>query len=84
MDVVRRVGANIKRLREAQGLSQEELAHRSGLHRTYVSQLERGVKNATIVSLAKIADGLKTSMTALVSSPAPDGSGSDQQPPHKG
>jgi transcriptional regulator with XRE-family HTH domain len=66
MDVGRRVGANIKRLREAQGLSQEELAERSGVHRTYVSQIERAVKNATVVSLAKIAKGLGVPMAALV------------------
>jgi len=66
MDVGRRVGANIKRLREAQGISQEELADRSGLHRTYVSQVERAVKNATIQSLDRIARGLGVPLTDLV------------------
>jgi transcriptional regulator with XRE-family HTH domain len=67
MDVGRRIGANIKRLREAQGLSQEELADRAGLHRTYVSQLERAVKNATFVSLDKIANALGVSLAEMVS-----------------
>ena len=62
----RRIGANIKRLREAQGISQEELADRSGLHRTYVSQVERAVKNATIQSLDRIARGLGVPLTELV------------------
>jgi transcriptional regulator with XRE-family HTH domain len=66
MDVGRRIGANIRRLREAAGLSQEELADRSGLHRTYISQVERAVKNATIVSLDKIARGLDVPLTELV------------------
>jgi transcriptional regulator with XRE-family HTH domain len=66
MDVGRRIGANIKRLREAQGLSQEELADRAGLHRTYVSQLERAVKNATFVSLDKIAKALSVPLADLV------------------
>jgi transcriptional regulator with XRE-family HTH domain len=67
MDVGRRIGGNIKRLREAQGLSQEELADRAGLHRTYVSQLERAVKNATFVSLDKIANALGVSLAEMVS-----------------
>lgn len=66
MDVGRRIGANIRRLREAAGLSQEELADRSGLHRTYISQVERAVKNATIASLDKIARGLDVPLTELV------------------
>jgi transcriptional regulator with XRE-family HTH domain len=66
MDVGRRIGANIKRLREAQGLSQEELADRAGLHRTYVSQLERAVKNATFLSLDKIARALGVPLAELV------------------
>ncbi len=66
MDVRRRVGANIKRLRLEQGLSQEELADRSGLHRTYLSSVERAVKNPTITVLARIADGLGTPLTTLV------------------
>lgn len=66
MDVGQRVGANIKRLREAQGLSQEELAERAGMHRTYVSQIERAVKNLTIISLDKVAKGLGVPLTALV------------------
>jgi len=67
MDVGRRVGAKVKQLREAQGLSQEELAERSGVHRTYVSQVERAVKNVTVASLDKIAKGLAVTLADLVS-----------------
>jgi transcriptional regulator with XRE-family HTH domain len=66
MDVGQRVGANVKRLRKAQRLSQEELAARSGLDRTYVSQIERAVKNVTIVSLDKVARALGVPLTELV------------------
>jgi len=66
MDVVRRIGDNVRRLREAQGLSQEELAHRAGLHRTYVSQIERAVKNVTVVKLDQIARALDVPLADLV------------------
>ena len=66
MDVGRRVGAKVKRLRKEQGLSQEELAERSGVHRTFVSQIERAVKNVTLVSLDKVAQGLGVALRELV------------------
>lgn len=67
MDVRRRVGLNVKRLREAQGISQEDLADRAGVHRTYVSGVERGVRNPTITVLEKIAGALGEPLTELVS-----------------
>ncbi|MFN7264795.1 MAG: helix-turn-helix domain-containing protein [Phenylobacterium sp.] len=62
----RRVGLNVKRLREAQGISQEDLADRAGVHRTYVSGVERGVRNPTITVLEKIAGALGEPLTELV------------------
>lgn len=59
MDIRRRVGLNLKRLREERGKSQEELAFDCNLHRTYVSGVERGVRNPTVVVLHKLAKGLK-------------------------
>lgn len=58
MDVRRRVGLNVKRFRKERGFSQEELAFECGLHRTYVSGVERGVRNPTVVVLDKIASAL--------------------------
>jgi transcriptional regulator with XRE-family HTH domain len=58
MDIRRRVGLNIKRERTAKGWSQEEFADRAGLHRTYISGLERGIRNPTITVLEKLAAGL--------------------------
>ena len=66
MDAKRIVSRNMKRLREAKGWSQEALADRSGLHRTYISGVERGVRNPTVSVLQKIAVGLETSMAELV------------------
>ncbi len=55
MDVRRRVGLNLKRFRQELGLSQEEFAFKAGLHRTYISGVERGVRNPTILVLEEIA-----------------------------
>lgn len=54
----RRLGLAIKRRREAAGLSQEDFAEVAGLHRTYVSQLERGIKSPSVRVLAKMAGAL--------------------------
>ncbi|MBM1558385.1 helix-turn-helix transcriptional regulator [Sulfitobacter mediterraneus] len=59
MTIQRLVGRNLKRYREAAGLSQEALAFECGLHRTYVSGVERGVRNPTVVVLAKLAAPLE-------------------------
>jgi transcriptional regulator with XRE-family HTH domain len=57
------VADNVRSLRKAAELSQEELAHEAGLDRTYISQVERRQRNVTIVVLAKIA---KHSMLRLI------------------
>lgn len=58
--------ANVRRIRRAQEMSQEELAHRAGLHRTYVSGLERGgSRNPTIKVAYNIAKALKVPIEAL-------------------
>lgn len=67
MDVRRRVGLNVKRLREASGRSQEEFAFDAGIHRTYVSGVERGVRNPTVTVLEKLATALKVTLAELVS-----------------
>lgn len=65
MDIRRRVGLNMKRLRQVKGWSQEELADRAGLHRTYVSGLERGVRNPTVTVIEKLAIGLEAQISEL-------------------
>ena len=59
MDVRRRLGLNLKKLREEQGYSQESFADHCGLHRTYISGIERGVRNPTVIIVDKIAKALK-------------------------
>jgi transcriptional regulator with XRE-family HTH domain len=58
MDVRRLVGVNLKEIRGHDGRSQEQLAFDCGLHRTYISGVERGVRNPTVVVLNKIAIAL--------------------------
>jgi len=55
----KRLGQVIKRRREAAELSQEEFAERAGVHRTYVSQLERGIKSPSVRILDSLAGALK-------------------------
>ena len=69
MDIRRRVGRNVRRYREALGLSQEEFAFECGLHRTYVSGVERGVRNPTVVVVAKLAAALKVQPERLLETP---------------
>jgi transcriptional regulator with XRE-family HTH domain len=52
------VGLNVRNLREGRGLSQEDLAFEANLHRTYISGVERGVRNPTVSVLGKIAAAL--------------------------
>jgi len=59
------LGAAIRYERSVLGISQEELAHRSGLHRTYVSDLERGSRNPSIESIEKLAQALQVSVAEL-------------------
>ncbi len=59
MDVQQRVGVNVRKFRKERGLSQEALAFECGLHRTYISGVERGIRNPTVVVLEKIATALQ-------------------------
>ena len=60
-----RFGRAIRRIREAQGINQEEAAERCGLHRTYYSGIERGLRNVSLVNIEKMSRGLKTSLPDL-------------------
>jgi transcriptional regulator with XRE-family HTH domain len=65
LDIRIRFGRAIRRVREEQGINQEEAAERCGLHRTYYSGIERGVRNVSLVNIEKVARGLKTSISEL-------------------
>jgi transcriptional regulator with XRE-family HTH domain len=61
-DVRRMVGQNVRRLRLAAGISQAELAERMGVDRAYVSGLEQGARNPTVVTLWHVAKALRAAM----------------------
>lgn len=60
------VAAAVRKARKGLGLSQEDLALDAGLDRTYISQVERGTRNCTIVVLARLARALKTTPDQLL------------------
>jgi transcriptional regulator with XRE-family HTH domain len=64
-DVRRLVGLNIRRLRLAAGLTQAELSERMGVDRAYVSGLEKGERNPTIITLWHVAKALGVKLQAL-------------------
>lgn len=66
MDIRKTVGKNLSRIRKERGFSQEELAFECGLHRTYISGIERGVRNPTIVILDRIAEALGAAPAQLL------------------
>lgn len=59
-------GSVLRERREAAGISQEELADRAGLHRTYVSLIERGKRTASIEVVRRVASALGVSMADLI------------------
>lgn len=61
-----RVGRNVRRIRKAQGLTQEDLADLSRLHPTYIGGIERGERNLGIDNLGRLADALRVDVTVLV------------------
>lgn len=65
-DVLARFGRKLRTVRVEKGISQEELAQRSGLHRTYVSSVERGERNISLVNIAKLASALGVKPTDLM------------------
>lgn len=66
MDVRERVGLNVQRLRRAKDLSQEELAARAEVHQTYLSGVERGKRNPSVLVLDRIAKALGADVADLL------------------
>ncbi|MBQ7045563.1 MAG: helix-turn-helix transcriptional regulator [Clostridia bacterium] len=64
-DLAKIIGQRIRGYRMQLGLSQEKLAELAGCHPTYIGQLERGEKNATLESIDKVASSLKISLSKL-------------------
>jgi transcriptional regulator with XRE-family HTH domain len=66
MDMRKLVGANVARARREKGLTQEVLSEKSGLSQQYISGLERGHRNPTIVTVYEIASALGVSPASLL------------------
>ena len=66
MDIRQRLGRNLRRLRQQKGWSQEEFAFEAKVHRTYISDLERGSRNPTITIIEKLAKCLGVSAGVLL------------------
>lgn len=64
-DIAKAVGQRIRNYRTQRDLSQEKLAELSGCHPTYIGQLERGEKNATLESIERITSALQISLSTL-------------------
>ena len=58
-------GGNVREIRKGKGLSQEQLAHKASLHRTYIGMIERAEKNITLLNIEKIANALNVSINQL-------------------
>lgn len=65
-EVLKKFGEQVRQLRKQKDISQEELAHRAGLHRTYIGMIERAEKNITLLNIEKIADALEVKITDLL------------------
>jgi transcriptional regulator with XRE-family HTH domain len=66
MDVRTLLGRNTARIRKGQGLSQEQLAEAAGVSQQYLSGIERGSRNPTLIILKRLADALKVDIGTLI------------------
>ncbi len=68
-DAIKHFGQHIRSLREQRGISQEALASRAGIHRTYMGGVERGERNISLKNIIRIAEALGVSPKALFLDP---------------
>lgn len=64
-EIQRRLGAAVRAIRTSKSITQEELSSRTGLHATYLSDIERGARNPSFVVLVRLAAGLEVSIAEL-------------------
>ncbi|TPK66262.1 MULTISPECIES: helix-turn-helix transcriptional regulator [unclassified Mesorhizobium] len=80
MEIREAFAQNLRALRRARGLSQEELAHHAGIDRTYISALERNVYNASIDVVDRLAEVLGVDVAELLKRPSADPQRSRSEP----
>jgi transcriptional regulator with XRE-family HTH domain len=64
-DIKERFGNAVRKRRQELGISQEELADRAELHRTYIGDIERGARNLSLENIEKLAKALEVSISSL-------------------
>ena len=64
-DIRERFGYAVRDRREALGLTQEEFAERAGIHRTYLSDIERGTRNVSLINIERVAAALALKLSEL-------------------
>ena len=64
-EILKEFGLRVQRERKNLGISQEELAYRAGLHRTYIGMIERAERNITLGNIKKLADALQLGLKDL-------------------
>ncbi|WP_405252237.1 helix-turn-helix domain-containing protein [Dokdonia sp. Asnod3-C12] len=65
-EILIQFGIKVREIRKKNGISQEELAHRADLHRTYIGMIERAEKNITLLNIEKIANALEVNINELM------------------
>lgn len=64
--ILKEFGLRIKELRQERGLTQEQFATKSGLHKNYIGMIERGERNPSLINIEIIAKGLEISISKLM------------------
>ncbi len=64
-NILIKFGERVREIRKEKNLSQEELAHKADLHRTYIGMIERAEKNITLINIEKIANALDIEIQSL-------------------
>lgn len=65
-NILIKFGEKVRETRKEKGLSQEELAHKADLHRTYIGMIERAEKNITLINIEKVANALEVDIIKLL------------------
>jgi len=64
--ILKRFGDRVKKIRKQKGWSQEELANKAGLHRTYIGSIERSERNVSLINIEKIAKAFGITIENLI------------------